>query len=193
VAKRLPRASAPSKPGPCRLFTVAALTLAALPAAIPNAHAETSAVPAPVPQVDLDRLKRQGDARPSGDLFNSRSWEPRVRPSKAAPPPPPPPSAPPLPFAYVGRWLERGQTIVVLSRNSQHYIAQAGEQLDSTYILESVETDKLVIRYLPLGIAQVLPFSNGSNGNSEALPRPQPATEVRQRQKPTRDTDDEDD
>ena len=172
------------------LFAVAALALA--PIAASAAEAGTAPA-APSPQVDLDRLKRPNNTKPSGDLFGSRSWETPQRVTKAPPPPPPPPTAPPLPFAYVGRWQEKGQTIVVLSRDNQHYIAQAGEQLDASYVLESVDKDRLVIRYVPLGIAQTLPFASGAPEVSARAPQV-PNELPRPRQKmPARDTDDEDD
>ena len=171
-----------------QLFTLALLGLIVLP----TVHAETAAPAPQVPQVELDRLKRPEGAPPAKDLFNARSWEPRVREKKAPEvAPPPAPTAPPLPFAYVGRWLERGETIVVLSKAGQTYIVHAGESLDGTYVLETIEDDKLTIRYLPLGIAQVLSFSNGAPTGAPRTPqigdnRPRPRA-------PTRDADDEED
>jgi len=170
------------------LFT-AALALVAVPAVF----AQTAPAPTPTPQIDLDRLKRPGPTAAPSDLFGSRSWEPRVREQKKAPPPPPPPQAPPVPFAYVGRWIEQGETTVVLSKERQHYILHAGDKVDGTYLLETVENDKLIIRYLPLNIAQVLPFSGAP---PVVVPRPtQPGADDRPRPRPSpqRDPDDEDD
>jgi hypothetical protein len=57
----------------------------------------------------------QPDALPPSRLFNSANWDPP--PPKVEPVPPPPPTAPPLPFTYIGKKLEAGQsTSVVASR-----------------------------------------------------------------------------
>lgn len=175
-----------------RGLLTAALALIALPAARAQT---TSPAPAPnsVPQVDLERLKRPAPSKPPNDLFNSRSWETRTREVRPPPPPPPPPQAPPLPFAYVGRWLEGGETIVVLARDRQHYIAHAGDKLDGTYLLETIDGDKVVLRYLPLNIAQVLPFTSGA-APPGGVPRAPTFNNERGRQRPPdSDTDDEDD
>jgi hypothetical protein len=169
----------------CGLFTAA--LLAAAPFA---AHAQAANAPA-VPRVELDKLKRSGGARPSNDLFGARSWETRAPERKVAPPPPaPPPQAPPVPFAYVGRWIEKGETIAVLSRANQNYIVRAGEKIDAAYLLETIENDKVIVRYLPLDVAQVLPFASGAAANT--VRREQPLDNRVRRQLP-RDTDDEED
>lgn len=169
-----------------------ALALLAL-AALPSADAQGTPA-APVPQVELERLKRPDASRAPSDLFRARSWEPpRVQPRKA-PEPPPAPVAPPLPFAYVGKWLEKGETIVVLSKDRQHYIAHAGENLDGTYVLESIDNDKLVIRYLPLNVAQVLSFASGAPAGAARTPQPGNPGDIRPNQRPSpRDIEDEED
>jgi hypothetical protein len=194
MANRTARNRAPSTQPQGRLLFAAVLAVLA----ITPGHTQTPAAPATkaapsttqVPQVDLDRLKRPESSRPANDLFGSRSWEPpRVRERKA-PEPAPAPVAPPLPFAFVGRWLEKGETIVVLSKESQNYIVRAGEKLDGTYVLEAVESDKLIIRYLPLDTAQVLSFATGAPA---AAPRaPQKIDERARPKTPNRDADDED-
>lgn len=171
-----------------------ALVLLTLNTLLPSARGETAAPAAPVPQVDLERLKRPDAARPPSDLFRARSWEPPRAPQRKAPEPPPAPVAPPLPFTYVGKWLERGETIVVLARDRQHYIVHAGENLDGTYVLESIDNDRLVIRYLPLNVAQVLSFSSGAPAGAPRTPQLGNPGNTRPNQKPTtRDADDEDD
>ncbi|HKA42620.1 MAG TPA: hypothetical protein VKF40_11570 [Burkholderiales bacterium] len=89
------------------------------------------------------------------DAFASRSWQP---PPAAAPPPPPPPppQAPPLPYRYMGRLTEDGQTTVYLMRGDAAVVARAGETLDGSYRLERIADEAVEFTYLPLKQRQTL-------------------------------------
>ncbi|MGH8671146.1 MAG: hypothetical protein ACREUA_03785 [Burkholderiales bacterium] len=99
----------------------------------------------------LDRLKRQPLEGEVAELFESKSWY--------VPPPPPPapaPVAPPLPFTYLGKFIDEGQTTVFLSRGERNYIVKAGDTIDSTYKVEEIGVDSMAIIYLPLKSRQTL-------------------------------------
>ena len=107
--------------------------------------------------VMLDKLART--AMTVGDLnpFGAKSWY--VPPPPAPALPPPKPTAPPLPFAYVGKLEEEGNRwSVYLSKGEQFFVVKKGETFDSVYRLEGVENGNLVILYIPLSTRQFLPI-----------------------------------
>lgn len=131
------------------------------------AHDETSAPPvaataAPAPTMPaLDQIRRVAASNPIADAFAGRSWTPKPAPVKApppAPPPPPPvPVAPPLPFVYVGKWVEDGQAAVYyLERGPKVIAAAVGDQLDADYRLDSAAGGELTFVYLPLNARQAI-------------------------------------
>jgi hypothetical protein len=133
------------------------------------ASAPIQAQPAPSPQpklhVELERLGRQqtGGAGPEtdvGNAFGAISWyvppPPPPPPKPTPPPPPPPPTAPPLPYSYLGRYVEDGRLIILLVRNDRIYTVSEGEVLDNTYRVERLARGWLEMTYLPLNIRQTL-------------------------------------
>ncbi len=85
------------------------------------------------------------------NLFPEQTW---VVPPPPPPPqpyvPPPPPQAPPLPYAYMGRWLDAGETTWYLTRGSQPVSVRAGQVLDGVWRLDQVAAGTLNFTYLPL-------------------------------------------
>jgi hypothetical protein len=148
---------------------VAAVAPAVRQAAAPGA----AAVPGTLTLPSADR-RRFGEA--GADPFDTPMWE--------APPPPPPapvdaaaaaaaaaalaPSAPPLPFTYLGKWIENGETIVFLSAGGQDYSARKGAALEGGYVVEAIEESQIVLRYKPLGTLQALPLAAQPGGNASA-------------------------
>ena len=113
----------------------------------------------------LDTLQARSMAQlDKDDMFKSKSWyippPPPPKPKYVAPPPPPPPpppTAPPLPYKFTGSFQEPGQKLVVyLSRGDKLYSVSAGDILEGTYKIESINAGQLVILYLPLNISQNL-------------------------------------
>ena len=110
----------------------------------------------------LDTLQARSMAQvDKEDMFKSKSWyiapPPPPKPKYVAPPPPPPPTAPPLPYKFTGSFQEPGQKLVVyLSRGDKLYSVSAGDILEGTYKIESINAGQLVILYLPLNISQNL-------------------------------------
>jgi hypothetical protein len=150
-----------SAPGRPKRAVRCTLVLAAALFAIPAAHAQATGAEKKASEIELDKLNRSGKQKPSGDLFGPRSWQPpRAAPKPLPPPPPPPPpQAPPLPFAYMGRWIENGATIVYLQRQNQNYVVRQGDTLDGVYRVESIDDNAMVLTYLPLGKRQVFAFT----------------------------------
>ncbi|QLQ01780.1 MAG: hypothetical protein HZY77_01760 [Thiobacillus sp.] len=85
------------------------------------------------------------------NLFPEQTWY--VPPPPPPPPPyvpPPPPQAPALPFSYMGRWQEGGQTTYYLARGTAPVSVHAGQVLDGVWRLEPVTGGMLNFTYLPL-------------------------------------------
>lgn len=82
------------------------------------------------------------------NLFPEQTWY--VPPPPPPYVPPPPPQAPALPFSYMGRWQEAGQTTYYLARGIAPVSVHAGQVLDGVWRLEPVTGGMLNFTYLPL-------------------------------------------
>lgn len=134
-----------------------AASAARRPAAAPeNPAAAAAPPPAAVP------VQPRLDGATGGAAFATLSWLPPPPPpvvAVAAPPPAPvAPSAPPLPYTFVGLLETDGQQpTAFVARGDTLLMVAAGDTLeDKTYRVDSLSADKLVLTYLPLGIAQTL-------------------------------------
>lgn len=68
-----------------------------------------------------------------------------------------PPAAPPLPFAYAGKFEEPdGSWVVYLVKGDTSYEAHQGETFDNNYRLNAIQATQLEIEYLPLATKQTL-------------------------------------
>ncbi len=108
-------------------------------------------------ELDVRRLRRSAPPAEPGNAFGSRSWY--VPPPPPPPPPkvePPPPSAPPLPFVYLGRYVEGGVPTFFLARGDRVLTVKEGDVVDQLYRVDSVEGSSLTLTYLPLDIKQTL-------------------------------------
>jgi len=89
-------------------------------------------------------------------------------PVAATPPPPPtaevasaappPPSAPPFPYQLVGR-LTDTRPRAILNNAQRSAVVGVGEVLDGQWRVEAIEPAGLRLTYLPLGLAQFVPFA----------------------------------
>jgi len=88
--------------------------------------------------------------------FRNKSWY-------LAPPAPPPkkPVAPPVPFKYLGKVSEGGETRVFLSYQNRNLIAKVGDLLSGIYTVDAIAGDQMVLIYQPLNEKQV--FSIGTD------------------------------
>ncbi|MCA1925908.1 MAG: hypothetical protein LDL16_06490 [Thiobacillus sp.] len=116
----------------------------------PRAGKPTQPAPAaPAASAAAEPPVRLGAAR--ANLFPEQTWF--VPPPPPPPPPyvpPPPPQAPALPYAYMGRWLEGGETTWYLTRGSMPLAVRSGQILDGVWRLESPRDGVLNFTYLPL-------------------------------------------
>jgi len=123
-------------------------------AAEPMAHAQPPA-PAAIDATVASPTKPQ-EAAPRlalarANLFPEQTWF--IAPPPPPPPPyvpPPPPQAPALPFSYMGRWQEAGQTTYYLTRGMLPVSVRSGQILDGVWRLEPVTGGLLNFTYLPL-------------------------------------------
>lgn len=107
--------------------------------------------------LDVRRLRRAAAASEPGNAFSSRSWY--VPPPPPPPPPkvaPPPPSAPPLPFVYLGRYVEDGVPTFFLARGDRVLTVKEGDIVENLYRVDAVEGARMTLTYLPLDIQQTL-------------------------------------
>lgn len=86
------------------------------------------------------------------DAFAPRDWTPPPPPPpKALPPPPPaPPMAPPLPYRYLGKWLEDGKLVVFLQAGNRSILVRGGEILDGQWKVDEITPRSAQFVYLPL-------------------------------------------
>lgn len=116
----------------------------------PPAPAVIDPAVAIAPTKPLGAASRLALAR--ANLFPEQTWF--IAPPPPPPPPdvpPPPPQAPALPFSYMGRWQEAGQTTYYLAHGALPVSVRAGQVLDGVWRLESVTGGLLNFTYLPLG------------------------------------------
>ena len=121
----------------------------------PVAHARRPAPAVATPVPGAVQTKSQ-EAEPRlalsrANLFPEQTWY--VPPPPPPPPPyvpPPPPQAPALPFSYMGRWQDAGQTTYYLVRGTLPVSVHAGQVLDGVWRLEPVTGGMLNFTYLPL-------------------------------------------
>lgn len=133
-------------------------------------------------QVRLEWLKRRpGEELPRANPFGPQAPSPQQQQAQAQPPapppPPPPPQAPPLPYTYMGKWTEKGQTTIFLTRGERHVTVRGVGKLDENYTVEALDDRQIVLLYTPLGVRQVLPLVPGAPAVQQAAGAPPPAQE----------------
>lgn len=64
--------------------------------------------------------------------------------------------APPLPFRFIGRYVEDGQTKIFLQNLDQDIAIKMGDTIQQIYRVESVSESAVTFIYLPLGQKQTL-------------------------------------
>jgi hypothetical protein len=91
-------------------------------------------------------------------LFVSTDWVVPPPPPKPAPPPPPPPppTAPAMPYVFMGRFEQDSTNLIILSRGNRVINAAPGDILEKTYRVDSIDSNKVTMTYLPLGTTQFI-------------------------------------
>ena len=115
-----------------------------------NKAAELASTPLSFPE-QLVAAAAEEEEEEVIDPFRNKSWY-------VAPPPPPPakPVAPPLPFQYLGKISEGGETRVFLHHQGQYLIAKAGDMINGIYRVEEIAGNRMTLLYQPLKEKQVL-------------------------------------
>lgn len=88
---------------------------------------------------------------PVPDVFERQSWE-AAAPTEVSSAP----TAPPLPFAYIGKVIEDGTETVFLTREDKSYAVKRGETIDGVYRVEKIAPSSVTFTYLPLRQKQQL-------------------------------------
>ena len=117
-------------------------------------------------ELDLARLRREGDAGEPGDVFVSKSWY--VPPPPPPPPPkvaPPPPTAPPLPFTYLGSFRDSGKPVYFLVKGDNILTVKEGDVIEGIYRVNGSAGSTLSLTYVPLDIKQSLDIGVDSAGS----------------------------
>lgn len=84
------------------------------------------------------------------DLFAAQTWFVPPPPSSA------PPEPPPLPFTYLGKMKDNGDTRVFIATKDRNLVVKAGEVIDGTYRVEEIGPTAMTFRYLPMDKQQTL-------------------------------------
>ncbi|MEO8024120.1 hypothetical protein [Polaromonas sp.] len=97
----------------------------------------------------------------------SRTVAKVVAPAPSGPPPPPPaPVAPPLPFTAVGfiqgKRIGDGQQQTFIQQGDKLTVIRQGDTINSTYRVDDINTERVIVTYLPLGQKQSLPLLDSS-------------------------------
>ena len=156
-----PRAAAPE---------VVAPTVRATPAAPRASTGNRSAID---PATDLIAQRRAASRASSSDPFADLQDAPVAMAAapvaqSAAPIAAPAPS---LPYTYVGKWEEKGQTVVYLQENGEHVVQVRGPgRLNDQYTVVSVLADHMVLKNVPTGTRHTLVFARTSAAGAPAAP-----------------------
>lgn len=93
-------------------------------------------------------------------LFRAGSWmQVAPAPKMLAPPPPPAPEkpvAPPLPFSYLGQYVEDGEVQVLLAFGNRVVTAHMNEIIEASYKVVRIDAATITFLYLPLQQTQTL-------------------------------------
>jgi len=118
-------------------------------------------------------FQRRALTAASRDPFGTPPKPPPARPPSPRVEAPPPPKAPPLPYQYDGNGVLQGKSFVFLKRQNRTFTVSAGDTLEGTYAVETVARDRVVLRYLPLEIRQVLMYATGAEAPPEVAGAPE--------------------
>lgn len=107
-----------------------------------------------LPVLSLNELKTRGLGDMKTDLFAAKSWY--VPPPPPPPQPPPKPTAPPLPFAFLGRMIEGDHAAVFVSMQDRNQVVRVGDVIQSSWRVDAIEATRMKLTYLPLNENQYL-------------------------------------
>ncbi len=135
---------------------------------MPAARSARAVAPAAAPPAgsDLakDLAKDLANTRPresqalSADPFGTNRTSAPTAVARAVPVPVLRLGAPALPFAYLGRWEEKGQTVIFLQRDGKSLTVRGAGPLDADYEVLAVEARQLRLKHMPTGSTALLSF-----------------------------------
>ena len=111
----------------------------------PPANADSTAAKNPALAEPRPRAASEGEIT---NLFAKHSWY--------VAPPPQPPTAPPLPFAYLGKVIDGNRVEVFVSSADSNFTVKKGDVIDGTYRVEEIAPPIMTVIYLPLSQKQTL-------------------------------------
>lgn len=139
------------------------------PASAASVRAETGASAEALRASLHIAARNEGEEEELGNLFAKQRWSPQVTGKQlaqaaaaaAAAAQPvvsqaPSDAAPALPFQFMGRYSDDGQTAYFLQMDGQNLLARPGERVTDQYLLEAVDGDHMIFIYLPLNQKQIL-------------------------------------
>jgi hypothetical protein len=100
----------------------------------------------------------QTDGSATGTAFPNETWKSVPRSSRVVDPGVQQP--PPVPFSYLGRITEGGETSILLYAGGRTLKVRGVGRLDEQYEVEAIHDDHLVLRYIRLGTQQVLALAS---------------------------------
>jgi len=95
--------------------------------------------------------------------FVTHSWSPPA--SKAVITPKveaPAPVAPPLPFKFMGRYVDGGQIMVFLLQGDRSVVTKVGDVIDGIYQVDDINGGAMTFIYLPLEQKQTLALGDSN-------------------------------
>lgn len=117
----------------------------------PTVRRQTTELIRDVPDIVIRRLT---EASPKADPFSPDAWLPPPPPPQSEPAPPP--TAPPFPYAYLGRVDDSGKASVLLGGSSRSVTAQAGDLIDGVWRVDTIAEHSVELVYQPLDQRQTL-------------------------------------
>lgn len=109
-------------------------------------------------ELDLSKLENRAAEAAKGDPFAQKSFAPPEAKARERAAPPPKPTAPPLPFAYLGKVIEDGKLSVFLARGGENLSVSPGDTIGGEYRVDAVTESEIRFTYLPLKTQQSLPL-----------------------------------
>lgn len=130
-----------------------------------SAHAGDS-----LPQTRADLIGKRALLGQGRDAFGGRPAVPvqKRAPAAVAVEAVAPPAPPKLPFTYGGSGVVNGTPFLFLDLSGRSRMVHVGDTVDGAYQVESIQRNRAVLRYLPLGVLQVMAF--GQAGEPDRLP-----------------------
>jgi len=122
-----------------------------------------AAAPAINPALAIHPRRNLDDDEEAATLFSRQSWQTgasqKIMPGQQAATPAvaaDPNAPPPLPFQFLGRFVDEGKAAYFLQAGERNVVARPGDLLEERYRFDGVVQGALQFTYLPLNLKQTL-------------------------------------